>query len=109
MFQNSGSGCATAKLRHYRPAISSLIISMIVFAMTAPRPATAATLCVNHDGRAGCHSTIGSAVSAASPGDVIQIGPGIYKEQVTIGKSVSLIAVPALQATIDATNLPNAF
>lgn len=35
--------------------------------------ALAATHCVNPDGKHGCSSTIGAAVSAASAGDVVQV------------------------------------
>ena len=35
-------------------------------------------------------STIQAAVDAASPGDTILVGPGIYTEQVTIGKNLTL-------------------
>ena len=71
--------------------------------------ASAATLCVNPHGSHGCSSTIGAAVSAASPGDVIQVWPGVYNEQVTITKSLSLIAMSQHDhdAVIDATSLAN--
>jgi hypothetical protein len=42
------------------------------------------------------------------PGDTILVGPGIYKEQVTITQTVSLIALSELTPpTIDATGLSN--
>lgn len=69
--------------------------------------ASAATLCVSPDGHHGCKSTIGAAITAAAPGDVIQVWPGIYNEQVTIGKSLSLLSTVPLAATIDATNQAN--
>ena len=71
--------------------------------------ASAATLCVNSHGSHGCTSTIGAAVSAALPGDVIQVWPGVYSEQVTITKSLSLIALSQHDhdAIIDATSLAN--
>lgn len=71
--------------------------------------ASAATLCVNPHGSHGCSSTIGAAVSAASPGDVIQVWPGVYSEQVIITKSLSLIALSQNDhdAIIDATSLAN--
>lgn len=69
--------------------------------------ASAATLCVNPEGKFGCKSTIGAAVSAAAPGDVIQVWPGVYNEQVTISKSLSLLSSEPLAAVIDATNLNN--
>src|SRR5882672_4551596 len=56
--------------------------------------AQAATLVVDDDGMASatdCNATtpafltIGAAVAAASPGDVIKVCPALYAEQVTIG------------------------
>lgn len=69
--------------------------------------ASAATFCVNPDGHHGCSATIGAAVSAAAPGDVIQVWPGVYNEQVTITKSLSLLSSQPLGAVIDATNQAN--
>lgn len=53
---------------------------------------TAATLCVDEDGKPGCMATISAAVAAASPGDTIRVEPGTYHEQVVITKSLSLVA-----------------
>lgn len=86
-------------------ALQLLLASAAVLSM--PGLASATTLCVNPDGHHGCSSTIGAAVAAASPGDVIQVWPGVYDEQVTISKSLSLISPVPLAAVIDATNLPN--
>lgn len=69
--------------------------------------ASASTLCVNKDGKNGCSATIGAAVAVASAGDVINVWPGVYSEQVTITESLSLVSVRPLGAVIDATNLPN--
>ena len=67
----------------------------------------AATLCVNPTGSSGCQATIGKAVSAASPGDTIQVAAGTYKEDVTIGKPLSLIGAGSALTIIDATGLGN--
>lgn len=69
--------------------------------------ASAATLCVNHGGTSGCKASIGAAVAAASDGDTIVVAPGTYKEEVTITKSISLVALNSARPTIDATGLPN--
>jgi len=69
--------------------------------------AVAATHCVNPGGKNGCSATISAAVSAASPGDVIQVWPGVYSEAVTINKSLSLLSAIPLAAVIDASNKPN--
>lgn len=72
-----------------------------------PSLVSAATLCVNTGGTLGCHSTISSAVSAASAGDLIKVWPGIYKEDVVITKTLSLIAATPQAPVIDATGLAN--
>lgn len=67
----------------------------------------AATLCVNPGGTGGCSSTISQAVSKASEGDVIKVEPGTYKEDVVIGKALSLLGAGADDTFIDATGLAN--
>ena len=68
--------------------------------------ANAATLCVNPRGTSGCKTTITAAVNEASPGDTVLIAPGIYKEDVIIKQSISLIG--SNRATvIDASGLAN--
>lgn len=66
--------------------------------------AFAATLCVNPNGTGGCYKTISAAVAAASAGDVVQVYDGTYFEEVTITKTLSLIAAPWEHPVIDATN-----
>jgi nitrous oxidase accessory protein NosD len=66
----------------------------------------AAIRCVNPGGHFGCSSSISAAVAAASAGDTIVVAPGTYKEQVTITKSLSLVALEK-GAIIDAKGLPN--
>ena len=68
-------------------------------------PATAATLCASSAGSPGCYPTIAAAITAANPGDVINVGPGTYPEAVVITKPLSLNADRAI---IDATGLPQA-
>jgi parallel beta-helix repeat protein len=55
--------------------------------------------------------TIQSAVDAASPGDTIQLLPGTYAEQVTIGKNLKVVGVGFGAATIQAPTSvnPNSF
>jgi hypothetical protein len=73
----------------------------------ACQPVLAATLCVNSTGASGCQATIGAAVSAASSGDTIQVAAGTYKEDVTVGKTLSLIGAGSATTIIDATGLAN--
>ncbi len=88
--------------------LGTIYLAPALFFCTTGGMASAATLCVNPGGTGGCTSTISAAVSAASPGDTIQVGPGIYKEQVTITKQLALVALDASKPpTIDAKGLSN--
>ena len=78
----------------------------VLLTLGASSLASAATLCVNHGGTSGCKSTISAAVAAASPGDTIEVAPSTYREQVTITKSLSLVAL-ATSPVIDAAGLAN--
>jgi parallel beta-helix repeat protein len=70
--------------------------------------AAGATLCVSKYPNPGCpYSTIGAAVAAASAGDVVQVSPGTYREDVVIGKAISLVGANRYNTTIDASGLPN--
>jgi hypothetical protein len=40
----------------------------------------------------GDYTTIQAAINVASPGDIIQVRPGVYNENITISKPVSLVA-----------------
>jgi parallel beta-helix repeat protein len=71
---------------------SLLLLSASFFAATT---ASAATLCVSPSAQNGCKSTIGAAVAAANPGDLISVAPGTYNEQVTITMPLSLMAASA--------------
>lgn len=90
-------------------SVSRLLLAstIILFVPGVAGSASASTLCVNPDGKHGCNSSISAAVSAASPGDVIRVWPGVYREQVTITKSLSLISASPHEAIIDASNLAN--
>ncbi len=67
----------------------------------------AADLCVNPGGKGGCFTTIGAAVTAASPNGVIRVAKGTYHETVIITQSLSLLGEGAQNTIIDATNLLN--
>lgn len=87
------------------------IVSLIALCAALPGGicprAVAATLCVNPGGTKGCYSKIGIAVSKAKPNDTINVASGIYKEDVVIGKALSLIGANASNTVIDATGLSN--
>ncbi len=83
-------------------------IGLALFALSTASLAGAATLCVNQGGTGGCSSTISAAVAAAGYRDTIEVGPGVYKEQVVITKTLSLVAKNELNPpTIDASGLSN--
>ena len=69
--------------------------------------ASASILCVSQQKVPWCTTTIGGAVSAASPGDTILVGPGTYKEDVIVTKSLSLLALDGMRAIIDASGMSN--
>ena len=62
----------------------------------------------NPHGNDGCCSAIGAAVStAAQRNDMIQVAHGTYKEEVLMGKPLSLIGQHAENSIIDATGRSN--
>src|ERR1017187_10388637 len=69
-----------------------------------PGAATAASWCVN-PAVSTCKATIGAAITAAGPNDVINVAPGTYKESVVIGKSLVLSGSDSAKTIIDATGL----
>jgi parallel beta-helix repeat protein len=69
--------------------------------------ASAADWCVDASGKGGCLTTIGAAVAAAAPSDVIHVGRGTYHEDVVIDKPLSLLGDGCEGTTIDATGLLN--
>src|ERR1700730_17789862 len=89
-------------------AHSPRLISCGLVLLAAFSQAVAAkTLCVNPTGSNGCYKTIQAAVNAASNDDVIKVAAGVYKEDVTIGKPLSLLGAGAEMSVIDASNLAN--
>lgn len=92
-----------------RETIKSSLVRLAVCGVAALGIATTAfgaTRCVDAN-KAGCFATIGAAVSAASSGDTIEVAQGIYKEDVIIGKSLSLVGKNSANTIIDATGLAN--
>jgi parallel beta-helix repeat protein len=91
---------------NYRKA--SLVACLTVVLCGLSQFAAGATLCVSKYPSPGCpYRTIGAAVAAASAGDVIKVSPGIYKEDVVIGKTISLEGSNRYNTIIDATGLAN--
>lgn len=87
-----------------------LIPCCIALYLAAASAAAAATLCVQSSHQhAGCYASIQAAVNHASPGDVVHVAPGNYKEFVTIGIPVSIIGENNESTIVDATGLPHGF
>jgi pectin methylesterase-like acyl-CoA thioesterase len=70
--------------RALAPAAVALAL-VTCFVIAAPRAVAGTTIRVPED-----YSTIQAAVDAASSGDVIDIAPGIYRETITIRRSVTV-------------------
>jgi hypothetical protein len=84
-----------------------LLFCCVVLFASSSQNATASTLCVNPAGSGGCYKTISLAVSHAAAYDVINVWPGVYKEDVIIGIPLSLIGSGVGHSIIDATGLGN--
>lgn len=69
--------------------------------------ASAKTWCVNPGGTSGCMASINAAIAAASAHDTVFVNPGTYKENVIIGKALSLIGSNIQTTIIDATGQSN--
>ncbi len=77
-----------------------MIIALLAAAMLAVPPATSAkTLTV---GPGGSYKTIQSAVNAASAGDTILVGNGVYRENVRVNKKVTIRAASGAKPAVDA-------
>jgi Right handed beta helix region len=91
----------------HQPSRMLAIIATFFWCGALTTAASAATLCVSQWKIPWCATTIGAAVSEASPGDTILVAPGIYREEVIITKSLSLVALTPDQVKIDASGLSN--
>ena len=67
----------------------------------------AAGVCVTPGGSSSCYAKIQLAVNAASNNDQIEVASGTYKEDVVIGKPLSLVGAGAGYSIIDATGFAN--
>jgi hypothetical protein len=86
---------------------SYLVVCVAAMVATICQTAPAKTLCVKPGGSLTCFAKIQMAVNSAAANDVINVAPGTYKEDVVIGKPLSLIGAGAGWSVIDATGLAN--
>jgi parallel beta-helix repeat protein len=82
-------------------------LAVVGFLMLGCASVQAANLCVEPSGKGGCKKTIGAAVAAANPNDVIRVDEGTYHEDVVINKSLSLLGESPENTIIDATGKLN--
>jgi len=96
------------KQGRFMPYVLALLVFVVVELLFTPNGfALAATLCVNPGGTSHCYASITAAVAAAAPRDIIKVAPGTYKEDVIIGKPLSLLGANHGNTFIDATGLAN--
>jgi len=103
--------CRVARLRSValRVAVLGLLVIGSVLA-ASPRPSYAATRTVSTTGAdvGDCIGspclTIGYALSQAANGDTIVVGAGVFVEQLTIAKSVTIVGAGASATSIKAPN-----
>lgn len=90
-----------------RPSTAfAVAVSLALFALSTVT--SAKTLCVSQHPNPACpYSTISAAVAAASNGDIVRVSPGTYREDVVIGKAISLIGANERNTIVDATGLSN--
>jgi hypothetical protein len=81
---------------------TGLVVAILVAAM--PASILAGTITVRQDG-SGDYVTISEAVTNASAGDSIDVGPGTYSEELFIDKALTIIGTSGLSATtLDGAN-----
>jgi parallel beta-helix repeat protein len=87
-----------------KPIIAVSLLALALTLLTAPA-LLAATHCVSRSGQQGCFTTINAAIGASAPGDVIQVWPGRYGEDVVVSKPLSLVGVNRQETIINAIGL----
>jgi len=98
------------KLVFKKLTLLALVATIAALVMFDTGIAEAATICVKPGGTSGCYATIQAAVNAAPSGSTINVNDGVYVEQVTItrnltlnGSYLSTIKAPAAMTS----NMPN--
>jgi len=81
----------------HRPHLVRLF-PLALLILVLPDLASATTRHVRKDG-SGDFTTVGAAVAASVAGDVIDVGPGVYKEQVDVFVQLSFVSTSGAAAT----------
>jgi pectin methylesterase-like acyl-CoA thioesterase len=90
----------------YRNAVLVACLTVVLCGLS--QVAAGATLCVTKNPSPGCpYASINAAVAAASAGDVVEVSQGTYKEDIVVGKAISLVGANRNNTIIDATGLKN--
>jgi len=63
-----------------------MTVLLLALLLWLPSLASAATVCVNTTGTAGCFPTIQQGVDAAVSGDTVEVAAGVYVERVVVAK-----------------------
>jgi len=74
------------------------LLSFVLVLLILPNLVSATTRHVRQDG-SGDFLTIGAAVAASSANDIIEVGPGIYKEQVDVFWKLAFVSTAGAAAT----------
>lgn len=74
--------------RRSKVALTAVVV-VASFGLGMP-VAEAATLCVDPAGTPACYATVQAAVTAAAPGDTVDVVAGAFDEDVTIAKALTL-------------------
>ena len=63
------------------------VLVLVVCTLLLSASAFAAVKCANTTGSSGCYVSINGAIGAASAGDTVMVWPGVYNENVGVGKN----------------------
>ena len=85
--------------------VTGVVLILLLATLAGVAPAGADTHCVKPGGAGGCQATVQAAVTAASPGDIVLVYPGVYNENVVVWgglDGLQLVGVNKATTIIDA-------
>jgi parallel beta-helix repeat protein len=106
----TGISLNTLKIRWHVNADCARAFAFVVLIVGICHSATASALYVNPPAASNAFptfTTIAAAVINADAGDTIYVAPGVYYEDVIIGKQLSLVGAGSGRSIINALNKPN--